>query len=65
MKAVYFHGHGGPAMGTRSGIRREMGLVFAGRLKPVVDRALPPGEIRAAHGLLVGRNVFGRLVLKP
>jgi NADPH:quinone reductase-like Zn-dependent oxidoreductase len=55
----------GSTLGTRSDFRQVMGLIFAGRLAPVVDRVLPLNEIRAAHDLLESGNVFGKLVLRP
>jgi NADPH:quinone reductase-like Zn-dependent oxidoreductase len=42
-----------------------MGLFAAGRLKPVVDRILPLGDVATAHKLLESRAVFGKLVLTP
>jgi len=42
-----------------------MDLFAAGRLKPVVDRALPLDEVATAHKLLESRTIFGKLVLTP
>jgi NADPH:quinone reductase-like Zn-dependent oxidoreductase len=39
--------------------------IFAGRLKPVVDRAFPLKEIRAAHEYLEKSEMFGKVVLNP
>jgi NADPH:quinone reductase-like Zn-dependent oxidoreductase len=54
-------------MGTTMSNRREfedvMALVFAGRLKPVLDVVLPLEEARAAHERLEAGGVFGKVVL--
>ena len=39
--------------------------VFNGKLKPVVDRAFPLSEIRAAHQYLESSKMFGKVVLNP
>jgi len=39
--------------------------VFAGRLKPVVDRTFALEEVRAAHEYLEKSQMFGKIVLKP
>jgi NADPH:quinone reductase-like Zn-dependent oxidoreductase len=55
----------GSYMGTMSELREAMGHIFAGRLKPVVDRAFPLKEIRAAHEYLEKSEMFGKVVLNP
>jgi NADPH:quinone reductase-like Zn-dependent oxidoreductase len=59
----------GTIMGsTMSGVadfERVMGLIFAGRLSPVVDEVLPLDRIRAAHARLERGDVFGKLVMIP
>jgi NADPH:quinone reductase-like Zn-dependent oxidoreductase len=54
-------------MGTTMSNRREfedvMALVFAGRLKPVLDVVLPLEEARTAHERLEAGGVFGKVVL--
>src|SRR5579863_7278386 len=55
----------GSYMGTMGEFREVMGHVFAGRLKPVVDRAFPLSEIRAAHELLEKSQMFGKIVVNP
>ena len=52
-------------MGTMSELREVLGHVFAGRLKPVVDRVFPLAEIRAAHDYLEKSQMFGKVVLNP
>jgi NADPH:quinone reductase-like Zn-dependent oxidoreductase len=37
----------------------------AGRLRPVIDRVLPLGDVGSAHQLLESREVIGKLVLTP
>ncbi len=37
--------------------------VFAGKLKPVVDRTFPLAETRAAHEYLAASEMFGKVVL--
>jgi NADPH:quinone reductase-like Zn-dependent oxidoreductase len=54
----------GSYMGTMSELLEVLGHVFAGRLKPVVDRTFPLSEIRAAHEYLEKSQMFGKVVLK-
>ncbi len=55
--------------GTYMGRLSEFGDVWAhvaaGRLKPVLDRALPLFEARAAHEAMEKREQFGKIVLVP
>ena len=53
----------GSYMGTMSELKEVLGHVFAGRLKPVVDRTFPLNEIRAAHEYLEKSQMFGKIVL--
>jgi NADPH:quinone reductase-like Zn-dependent oxidoreductase len=53
----------GSYMGTMSELHEVLGHVFAGRLKPVVDRIFPLSEIRAAHEYLEKSQMFGKIVL--
>jgi NADPH:quinone reductase-like Zn-dependent oxidoreductase len=39
--------------------------VFAGKLKPVVDKTYPLREARAAHERLEKGQQFGKIVLNP
>jgi len=55
----------GSYMGTMGELREVLGHVFAGRLKPVVDRVFPLQEIRAAHNYLEKSQLFGTVVLNP
>ena len=53
----------GSYMGTMGELHEVLGQVFAGRLKPVVDRVFPLSEIRAAHEYLEKSQMFGKVVL--
>ena len=55
----------GSYMGTMGELHEVMGHVFAGRLKPVVDRAFPLREIRAAHEYLENSQMFGKVIVNP
>jgi NADPH:quinone reductase-like Zn-dependent oxidoreductase len=55
----------GSYMGTMSELHEVLGHIFAGRLKPVVDRVFPLNEIRAAHEYLEKSQMFGKVVLNP
>ena len=54
----------GSTMSTRADFTAVMGLVFAGKLKPVIDAAFPLSDIRAAHERLERGEVFGKIVLR-
>jgi NADPH:quinone reductase-like Zn-dependent oxidoreductase len=53
----------GSYMGTMGELREVLGHVFAGRLKPVVDRVFPLREIRAAHEYLEKSQMFGKVIV--
>jgi len=55
----------GSYMGTMGELHEVLGHVFAGRLKPVVDRTFPLKEARAAHEYLERSQMFGKVVLNP
>ncbi len=55
----------GSYMGTLGELHDVLTHVFAGRLKPVVDRAFRLEEIRAAHELMEKSQMFGKIVLNP
>jgi NADPH:quinone reductase-like Zn-dependent oxidoreductase len=55
----------GSYMGTMGELHEVLGHVFAGRLKPVVDRTFPLKEARAAHEYLEKSQMFGKVVLIP
>ena len=55
----------GSWMGRRSELVEVLKFVRDGRLKPVVDRALPLDQAREAHRLIEAREHFGKVVLVP
>ena len=55
----------GSYMGTMSELHEVLSHIFAGRLKPVVDRAFPLNETRAAHEYLENSQMFGKVVVNP
>jgi NADPH:quinone reductase-like Zn-dependent oxidoreductase len=55
----------GSYMGTMGELHEVLRLVFAGRLKPVVDRVFPLSELRAAHEYLEKSQMFGKIVVNP
>jgi len=55
----------GSYMGTMGELHEVLGHVFADRLNPVLDRAFPLSEIRAAHEYLEKSQMFGKLVVNP
>jgi len=55
----------GSYMGTMGELHEVLGHVFAGRLKPVVDRRFPLIDIRAAHEYLEKSQMFGKVIVNP
>ncbi len=53
----------GSTMSTRAEFATVMKLVFAGRLKSVIDTVFPLKDIRAAHERMERGEVFGKIVL--
>lgn len=53
----------GSTMSTRAEFAVVMGLVFAGKLKPLMDTVFPLADIRAAHEKMERGEVFGKMVL--
>jgi NADPH:quinone reductase-like Zn-dependent oxidoreductase len=53
----------GSYMGTMSELHDVLSHVFAGRLKPVVDRTFPLQDARAAHEYMETSQMFGKIVL--
>lgn len=54
----------GSTMGTRKDFAEVMGLVFAGKLAPVIDRSYPLREARAAQERLEAGAQMGKIVLE-
>lgn len=46
-------------------LRKVMGLVADGKLKPVVHKAFPLAQAAEAHGVVDSRDFFGKVVLVP
>jgi NADPH:quinone reductase-like Zn-dependent oxidoreductase len=55
----------GSTMASYAEFAEVMGLVFSGRLRPVVDRVLPLSEGRQAQQILEEGRQFGKIVLEP
>ena len=55
----------GSYMGTMGELHEVLRHVFAGRLKPVVDRSFALSEIRSAHQYLEGSQMFGKVMVNP
>lgn len=53
----------GSTMGTHQDFRDVMGLVWAGKLRPVVDRVMPLSEGKSAFEILEQGGQFGKIVL--
>jgi NADPH:quinone reductase-like Zn-dependent oxidoreductase len=53
----------GSSMGTRADFATVMNLVFAGKLKPVIDRDYPLAEARAAQERLEKGEQLGKITL--
>jgi NADPH:quinone reductase-like Zn-dependent oxidoreductase len=55
----------GSYMGTMAELNEVLGHVFAGRLKPVLDRVFPLSDVRAAHEYMEKSKMFGKVVVNP
>lgn len=53
----------GSTMAPPDDFRTVMGLIFEGKLKPVVGRVMPLEQAADAHRLLESGDVFGKIVL--
>lgn len=54
----------GSYMGTMGELYEVLGHVFAGRLKPVVDRTFPMEALPAAHQHMEKSGMFGKIVIE-
>ena len=54
----------GATMASQSEFREVMRLVFAGKLRPVIDRVLPLEQARQAQEALASQEQFGKIVLR-
>jgi NADPH:quinone reductase-like Zn-dependent oxidoreductase len=50
-------------MGTMGELHEVLRQIFAGRLKPIVDRTFALKDARAAHEYLEASQMFGKVVL--
>jgi NADPH:quinone reductase-like Zn-dependent oxidoreductase len=55
----------GSYMGTMAELNEVLAHIFAGRLKPVIDRVFPLRETRSAHEYMEKSQMFGKIVLTP
>jgi len=55
----------GSFMGNMGEFHEVMNHVFAGRLKPVVDKSFPLRDAAAAHEYLAKSSMFGKVILNP
>lgn len=55
----------GSTMGTHQDFRDVMDLVWAGKLRPVVDKVIPLSEGRSAFEVMQRGEHFGKIVLTP
>ena len=55
----------GSTMGGRAELLRVARLIGERRLKPVIDRVLPLGNVADGHRIMAGRGLFGKIVLTP
>lgn len=55
----------GSYMGGRKELDQVIKYVKLGKLKPVVDRVFPLAQARQAQELMLSRNFFGKIILKP
>jgi NADPH:quinone reductase-like Zn-dependent oxidoreductase len=55
----------GSYMGTMGELHEVLSHVFAGRLKPVVDRVFPLKDLRLAHEHLENSQMFGKIIVNP
>jgi len=55
----------GSYMGTMGELHDVLKHVFSAKLKPVVDKAFPLKEARAAHERMEKSEMFGKIVLNP
>ena len=55
----------GSSGATLQDLETVMGLVFQGKLRPVIYRTLPLSQAAEAHRILDSREVFGKVLLLP
>lgn len=55
----------GSTMGNPEDYRTVMGLVFQGKISPMIHEVVPLEETRRAHEMLEEGKVFGKIVVEP
>jgi NADPH:quinone reductase-like Zn-dependent oxidoreductase len=55
----------GSTMGTRADFAQVMGLIFAGKLRSVIDETFVLRDARRAHERMEQGEFFGKIVLMP
>ncbi len=55
----------GSTMGSHQDFRDVMALLWAGKLKPVIDRVMPLSEGRQAYEMMERGELLGKIVLTP
>jgi NADPH2:quinone reductase len=55
----------GSTMSNPDEFRQVMSLIWAGKLRPVIDRVMPLSEGREAHAIMERGEQFGKIVLVP
>ncbi len=55
----------GSTMGSHQDFRDVVGMLWAGKLKPVIDRVMPLGEGRQAYEIMQKGEQLGKIVLTP
>ena len=55
----------GSTMGTHQDFREVMSLLWAGKLRPIVDRVLPLSQGAEAYRIMEKGEQFGKIVLTP
>ena len=55
----------GSTMGSHQDFRDVMALLWAGKLKPVIDRVMPLSEGHQAYEIMEKGELLGKVVLTP
>jgi NADPH:quinone reductase-like Zn-dependent oxidoreductase len=55
----------GSTMGSHQDFKDVVGMLWSGRLKPVIDRVMPLSEGRAAYAKMEKGELLGKIVLTP
>ncbi|MDX1709225.1 MAG: zinc-binding dehydrogenase, partial [Desulfobacterales bacterium] len=55
----------GSTMGSHQDFRDVIALLWAGKLKPVIDRVMPLSEGRQAYEMMEKGELLGKIVLTP